>query len=158
MSLWAKSLWDWALEAYARPGAAEVCLELQDRHGQSVPYLLWAAWAAQGGVTLGAAELSAGAWLARAWDEAAVAPLRQVRRRLKTPMSGMPDAPREAARAQVKAAELATEHALMLALEAMTPAERGEARPLAQALTEASAAWGPETGPQALGDLAQALA
>ena len=152
------SLWDWALEAYARPGVAEACLELQDHHGQSVPYLLWAAWAAQDGVTLPAAELAAGAWLARAWDEAAVSPLRQVRRRLKTPMSGMPDDPREAARAQVKAAELAAEHALMLALEAMTPAGGGEAGPLLQALVEASAAWGPEVGRPALTLLAQTLA
>lgn len=152
------SLWDWALEAYARPGVAEACLELQDHHGQSVSYLLWAAWAAQDGVTLPAAELTAGAWLARAWDEAAVSPLRQVRRRLKTPMSGMRDAPREAARAQVKAAELAAEHALMLALEAMTPTGGGEVAPLLQALVEASAAWGPEVGRPALTLLAQALA
>jgi uncharacterized protein (TIGR02444 family) len=152
------SLWDWALEAYARPGVAEACLELQDHHGQSVPYLLWAAWAAQGGVTLGATELAAGAWLARAWEEEAVAPLRQVRRRLKTPMNGMPDGPREAARAQIKAAELAAEQALMLALEAMTTAGGGETRPLIQALIEASAAWGQEPGRQALIALAQALA
>jgi uncharacterized protein (TIGR02444 family) len=38
--------WEWALDAYARPGVAEACLELQDVHGQNVPLLLWAAWAA----------------------------------------------------------------------------------------------------------------
>lgn len=151
------SLWDWALEAYARPGVAEACLELQDHHGQSVPYLLWAAWAAQSGVILPATELTAAAWLSRAWDEAAVAPLRQVRRRLKAPMSGIPDAPREAARARVKAAELAAEYALIQALEAMTPATGGDARPLLQALAEASAAWTPPAGRQALAVLAQAL-
>ncbi|HVY33392.1 MAG TPA: TIGR02444 family protein [Caulobacteraceae bacterium] len=152
------SLWNWALEAYARPGVAEACLELQDRHGQSVPYLLWAAWAARRGVSLPAEALAAGAWLARAWDEAAVAPLRQVRRRLKIPMSGMPDDPREAARAQAKAAELAAEQALMLALEAMTPAGGGQVPALLQALLEASAAWEPQAPRAAMALLAQALA
>ena len=55
------TFWPWALQAYARDGAAEACLQMQDRHGQSVPYLLWAAWAAQTGRALTGAQLRAGA-------------------------------------------------------------------------------------------------
>ncbi|OZA82811.1 MAG: TIGR02444 family protein, partial [Caulobacter sp. 39-67-4] len=40
------TLWDWALQVYARQDVADACLSLQDAHGQNVPYLLWAAWAA----------------------------------------------------------------------------------------------------------------
>ena len=32
-----EGFWAWALAAYARPGAAEACLELQDAFGQCVP-------------------------------------------------------------------------------------------------------------------------
>src|SRR5262249_34016824 len=39
------SLWEWTLEAYARPGVPEATLSLQDRHGQNTSYLLWAVWA-----------------------------------------------------------------------------------------------------------------
>ena len=38
------SLWGWTLEAYARPGVPEACLELQDEYGQNTSYLLWAVW------------------------------------------------------------------------------------------------------------------
>ena len=37
-------LWDWTLRAYAQPGAAEACLDLQDQHGQNTSLLLWAVW------------------------------------------------------------------------------------------------------------------
>lgn len=147
------SFWDWALEAYARPGVARACLELQDRHGQSAPYLLWAAWAALNGRTLTGVQLAAGADLARTWEEIAVGPLRQVRRRLKAPVGGIDG---ETAREQVKAAELEAERALMRALEAMTPSA-GEAILLASALQQAAEAWGPQPAPHALHDLAQAF-
>jgi uncharacterized protein (TIGR02444 family) len=149
------SLWDWSLEAYARPGVAEACLELQDRHGHSVPYLLWAAWAARHGRTLSLAPLTAGADLARTWEEIAVGPLRHVRRQLKASIGGIEA---QAVRDQVKAAELAAERALMLALEAMTPAPDGQAIPLTGALIAAAAVWDPALAPLALHDLAQKLA
>jgi uncharacterized protein (TIGR02444 family) len=146
-------VWDWALEVYARPGVARACLELQDRHGQSAPYLLWAAWAALHRRTLTGVELAAGADLARTWEAIAVGSLRQVRRRLKDPVAGIAG---ESAREQVKAAELEAERALMLALEAMTPPV-GETVLLIPALQQAAKAWGPQPPPQALRDLALAL-
>src|SRR6185295_9424136 len=78
-------LWDFALAAYARPGAEAACLALQDEHGQCVPLLLWRLWTVAEGRDVDAAlEVSAAA-AAPAWDAAAVAPLRKLRRGLKAP-------------------------------------------------------------------------
>ena len=65
--------WDWALEVYARPGVAEACLNLQDDHHQSVPFLLWAAWAAIEGRALGEDALAEGVAQARSWEALAEA-------------------------------------------------------------------------------------
>jgi uncharacterized protein (TIGR02444 family) len=151
------SFWDWALQAYARPGVADACLRLQDAHDQCVPYLLWAAWAAADGRALGARVLARGAALARAWETAAVSPLRQVRRRLKSPLDDMDDDAREAARGQVKAAELAAERALMQALERLAPERGGRRLEVALALTDAASAWTPQPPLQALRSLAEKL-
>jgi uncharacterized protein (TIGR02444 family) len=134
-------LWDWAVQAYARPGVAETCLELQDGHGQNVPYLLWGAWAAGSGRVLDADDLEAGVDTARAWDEGAVRPLRTLRRGLKAPIPDMDDAAREGVREQIKAAELAAERALLEGLEPLAPGPAGPPRPLAPALVEAAKAW-----------------
>ena len=40
------SLWDWAIKQYQHPAVADVCIELQDRHGSSVCELLWCGWLA----------------------------------------------------------------------------------------------------------------
>ncbi len=149
------SLWDWAVQAYGRPGVADACLDLQDRHGQSVPLLLWAAWGALHGRRLGDTTLAAGADLARAWEEIAVGPLRQVRRQLAAPIGGLAA---QDLREQVKAAELSAERALIQALEAMAPIEDGAARPLEPALREAAAAWGAVPPSGSLHDLAVKLA
>ena len=86
---------------------------------------------------------------ARAWDDAAVAPLRAIRRRLKGRILDMDDAAREAVRDQVKAIELMAERRL---LEALDAASRQSAPP-APLLTEALAAvcrdWA-GTAPRAL--------
>ena len=152
------TLWDWALYAYARPGVADACLELQDDHGQCVPYLLWAAWAAADGRALDPTTLARGAVLARAWNEAAVGPLRQARRRMKSPLADLTDDARESARAQVKAAELAAEQALTQALDALSPPGCGSIFPLAPALADAASAWGSQPSRHALLALAESLA
>jgi len=151
------TLWDWSLEIYARPGVEGACLALQDDHGQCVPFLLWAAWAAVDGRTLSAPILACGAAMARAWEEAAVGPLRQTRRRMKSPLIGMDDDAREAARGQVKTAELAAERAVMQALQALSPPAPGPALPLAPALSDAARAWAPDPPLQALHALAENL-
>ena len=146
-------LWPWALEVYGRPDVADACLQLQDRCGQNVPLLLWAAWSAENGRS---PDLVQGARVARAWEALAVAPLRQVRRGLKAPSPDLADDAREAVRAQVKAVELEAERRLLLALAAL-PAPAGPARPAAEQLAEAAAAWGPPLPPAAFDRLLRAL-
>ncbi len=129
-------LWDWAVEAYGRPGAAPACLHLQDAHGQNAPLLLAAAWAAAEGRTL---DLDAAIGLARAWEADVVGPLRAARRGLKTSHSPIPDAGREALRETVKAIELESERLLLAALEKL--AWPGEAADVGEALSKAADAW-----------------
>ena len=129
-------LWDWALGAYARPKVAAVCLALQDGHGQNVPLLLAAAWAAAEGHTL---DLDRAVALTSAWEADVVAPLRAARRGLKISRSAIPDTGREALRETVKAVELEAERLLLRALESL--AWPGDAAPVEPALTAAAARW-----------------
>ena len=150
-------LWPWALQAYARPPVAEACLDLQDGHRQSVPYLLWAAWAAQEGRALPASSLRMGASLAGRWEQAAVAPLRLARRGLRSAFEGVSDPVREQLRAEVKALELKAEEVVMRALEPMAPETAGAPYPVAGALAAACAAWSFPAPESALRRLASAL-
>lgn len=134
-------LWTWALQAYAADGVQEACLTLQDSADQDVPLLLWAAWAARTGRPLDAETLEAACDLARAWRDQAIAPLRAVRRGLKIRHPDLDDAAREGVRAQVKAAELAAERALLQGLEAQSPAASGPPKPPLDALIAVSRAW-----------------
>ena len=149
--------WAWALEAYARPGAAQACLDLQDRFGQCIPYLLWAAWAATEGRALGPMALLDGADLAEGWQDAAVAPLRAARRAMKPPVEGIEDAAREALRAEVMALELKAERLVMETLEALTPEASTAALPLPEALQAAVRVWSSAAPAEALERLAQTL-
>ena len=151
------TLWDWAVAAYARPEVERLCLTLQDQYGQSVPYLLWAAWAAREELELDAHALARGAALARRWERQAIAPLREVRRTLKTPADEIGDDARDGLRAQVQAAELAAERLLLEALQAHTPANPGGGLDPAQALRAAGAAWDENPPLPLLDDLAAAL-
>ena len=36
------AIWEWALDAYSRPGVPQAALALQDEHGQNTSFLLWA--------------------------------------------------------------------------------------------------------------------
>lgn len=148
-----EELWSWAVAAYARPGVAEACLALQDDHGQDVPLLLWAAWRGPAD----AETVEAACDTARSWRDAAIAPLRLVRRTLKKPVPDMEDAARLALREQVKAVELAAERGLLEALEALSgPAQVPAPAPL-PALVAAARAWGPVTPRAALATLAARL-
>ncbi|MFA5600510.1 MAG: TIGR02444 family protein [Phenylobacterium sp.] len=145
------SLWDWAVAAYERPGVADACLELQDAHGQNTCFLLWAAWsgAADPGLLEHAAET------AQVWENEVVAPLRRVRRDLKSPTPPVADADRETLREQVKSTELAAEKSLLEALGRILPARRSP--DLVQVLQAAARAWGAAAPDAALERLAQAL-
>lgn len=108
-------LWDFALAAWDRPGVSDICLRLQDRHGQCVPLLLWRAWVAAEGREAGDDLLRNVVTLARTHEQEMIAPLRATRRARDSDAAGYL---REAA----KQAELAAERALLNALEALTPA------------------------------------
>ncbi|MFC0632798.1 TIGR02444 family protein [Brevundimonas balnearis] len=150
-------LWSWALEAYAAEGVQEACLALQDSADQDVPLLLWAAWAARSGRPLDEDALEAACDLARAWRERAVGPLRAVRRGLKVRHPDLDDAAREAVRAQVKAAELAAERALLEGLEAQSPPSAGPPLATLDALIAASRAWSARVPRALLQTLAERL-
>lgn len=145
-------LWEWALDAYARPGVPDACLELQDRYGQNTCLLLWAVWAEMAD----AAVLARAAEAAYRWDRAAVLPLRQARRSLKPACPPVDDGAREALREEVKAAELRAERLLLETLAGLTGDNRG-GTPALQALKAASKAWGPPAPDPALAALAAAL-
>jgi uncharacterized protein (TIGR02444 family) len=146
------AIWEWVLEAYARPGVSDACLRLQDEYGQNTNLLLWAVWAEVRDPAL----LARAAALTRAWESAAVRPLREVRRALKAPMPPVDDALREGLREDVKAAELRAERALLETLADLAGDTRGGAHAL-DALKAASAAWQAPAPDAELAALAGAL-
>ena len=150
-------LWDWAVRAYASDGVSEACLHLQDAAGQNVPLLLWAAWAARTGRDPDADTLEAACDIARACQETAIAPLRDVRRALKGRHPDLEDADREAVRTEVKAVELEAERRLLAALEALSPPPEGAPRPVLEALIAAARQWSPMTPRPGLTALAERL-
>lgn len=157
MSGTSDGLWPWVLTAYAAPGVADACLELQDTAGQNVPLLLWTAWVACTGRTLDQDTREAACDTARIWEETAIAPLRAVRRTLKTRAVDMADDDRESIRGQVKASELDAERRLLLALEVLTPAPSGPARPPIDALVAIARTWSSSIPRPGLTRLAQCL-
>jgi uncharacterized protein (TIGR02444 family) len=151
------SLWDWAVAAYGAPGVADACLTLQDHHEQNVPLLLWSAWIAQTGRGPDEETIEAACDTARAWDGVVTAPLRAVRRTLKAPVPDIDDGPREALRERIKALELEAERHLLEALEALTPAAEGPARPAIDGMAATARVWSRITPRPALVRLAEAL-
>jgi uncharacterized protein (TIGR02444 family) len=114
------SLWDFALSFYACPGVSDACLRLQDEHGIDINMLMFAAWAGQvRGVSLSEDDASQVIGASRPWQEQVVAPVRDLRRRLKkvdglagdAHLAGMLDA--------VKALELQGERAELEKTEAL---------------------------------------
>lgn len=150
-------LWDWAVRAWAADGVDEACLHLQDAAGQNAPLLLWAAWTARTGRRPDADTVEAACDIARAWQDAAIAPLRAVRRTLKGPNPDLENADREAMRAQVKAVELEAERRLLAALEALSPPPGDSPAPVLEALVAVARQWSPMTPRAGLVQLAERL-
>lgn len=151
------SLWDWSVRVWAVESVQAASLDLQDAQGQNLPLLLWAAWCAQTGRTPDADDIEAACDTARVWQETTVAPLRAIRRQLKTRVPDYADADREAVRAQVKAIELDAERRLLAALEALAPAPSGSPRPVFPALVAVAREWSPITPRRSLELLAERL-
>ena len=146
------SLWDWTLEAYARPGVPEACLALQDDHDLNTSFLLWAVWAEGADAAVLAQAANAG----KVWDSRVLKPVREVRRTLKSAFPAVDDGAREGLREDVKSVELRAERVLMETFEALTERRRGGI-PAQAALRAASRAWGVPPPDEALARLASAL-
>lgn len=132
------NLWDWAGQAYARPGVQSACLALQDDHGQCVSFLLWALWLRDQGRAPTRQGLARAAGLARPWEDQVLKPLRVARRALKTlgPAAGP-----AGLYTQAQALELDTERGLIETLQAADIDTRPETTAPLTALAAAATAW-----------------
>jgi len=121
------ALWRFALEVYRKPGVADACLLLQDRHGCNVPLLLFAAWAgAERGVLLTADEVATASSVVGAWHGEVVEALRAVRRRLKHGPPPAPDNATAKLRAQIQAVEIDAERIELETLAGFLPERRDD--------------------------------
>lgn len=100
--------WDFSLGVYGHAGVATACLALQDRHGADVNLVLFCLWAGSRGHTVTVAELTHLMTVTQPWQQDVIAPLRAVRRHLKT-VEAAPESAAGELRARVKATELAAE-------------------------------------------------
>jgi uncharacterized protein (TIGR02444 family) len=100
--------WNFSLTVYDRPGVAEACLRLQDRHGLDVNLLLVCCWAGAQGRGLDSAGIARLAAAVTDWHHAVVQPLRGVRRWLKT-QAAAPAGLAGALRTAIKGKELEAE-------------------------------------------------
>ncbi len=116
------AFWEWSLATYARPGVEPLLLKLQDAHRLDVNLLLWCLWCAAKFDQPPDFALRKAFNLSTQWSLMATAPLRRVRRDLKTKNPLGADEIAGRLRAHVKAAELAAEEALQSALEKLARA------------------------------------
>ena len=146
----AEALWPYALEVYARPGVEALMLELQDDHGQCVPFLLWGLWMAASGRAIEPGTAVACAELAGAWHDAAIAPLRRLRRDLRSARKAKIQHVSERIRTGVKSLELEAERMLLQMLDEASPAPGGVASDGLSSLRLAVQAWGERQPPPAM--------
>ena len=109
-------LWSFALSTYARAGAEDACLRLQEQ-GADVCLLLCGLWLEQRGVALEPGRVQALRTIAQPWQADVVQPLRRVRKQWRC--MAQQDVELGALREQVKALELEAERQLLLRLEAL---------------------------------------
>ena len=121
-------LWQYAVALYDRAGVAAACLALQDRRGCDVNLILLACWLGMRGLLVradGAADLVAAT---TSWQRDVVAPIRAVRRSVKTalhhktsgPAALLPDAVADWRR-KLAEIELEGERLELAALERLAP-------------------------------------
>lgn len=119
--------WSFSLEVYGKPGVETALLALQDDFGFDVNLLLFCVYCAKAGHgRLSQQAQQEMAEIADVWGGDIVAPLRAVRRALKTPVAGASGAVRAPLREDVKRVELAAEHAMQRLLAGLIsgPASR----------------------------------
>jgi len=121
--------WRFSLKFYRQPGVADACIALQEGAGLDVNLLLFLLWQATQRRAFTAADVAALDDRVGPWREAAVIPLRNVRRALKAPLALVAAGTAEAFRTRIKAVELEAER---LQQEAMY--ELAATSPLGRAL------------------------
>ena len=132
------SFWNFSLSFYARPGIAEICLDLQDRFGADVNVLLYVLWQAQRRRRLEAEEIERLIALIDDWQLHVVRPLRGVRRFLKEPGQIWSSQEVASLRQRLKEEELLAERLQQAAMEAAfpNPGEADDVRAAAKANCE----------------------
>ena len=110
----AHPFWDFAIDAYRRPGVSDACLKLQEPYHLDVNLLLFCGWTGAYGMgALSDDEIARCRDAVAAWHDSVVRGLRAVRRVLK---DGFPELPAElqeiggAIRKQIQAREIDAEH------------------------------------------------
>ncbi len=133
-----EGLWRFSLALYARPGVAAALIALQDRLGRDVNLMLYALWlGATQGRRLQARDLADAEAAVAPLAAGIVAPLRQLRRRLKE----APESDLQALRRRLLALEIAAERQVQARLAAMpAPEERTAAGAARLAAAEANLA------------------
>ena len=103
-----QSCWDFVVGLYARPGISQACLELQDRLGVDVSFLLTVLfYAKHRNIDLSVGEIASLDRSISAWRDGVIAPLRRLRRHVKT--SGLLNSSIEEFYQRIKADELLAE-------------------------------------------------
>lgn len=126
--------WPWLLDTYSKAGVSEALIALQDREHLNVNAAMFCCWLATQGIRLtheGASEIET---LNEAWAKDIVAPVRTVRRVLKTsPL--IDDEKRKDIRGRIQAIELELEeqHCTLLETRAATANAPREDEPEARA-------------------------
>jgi uncharacterized protein (TIGR02444 family) len=101
--------WRFSLAFYRAPGVGEACIALQDGAGVDVNLLLFLLWNATLNRALSATDVEDLERQVGAWRQAAVVPLRDIRRALKSPPPVIEPGTAEAFRTKIKAIELEAE-------------------------------------------------
>jgi uncharacterized protein (TIGR02444 family) len=116
--------WRFSLRFYRQPAVADACIALQDEAGVDVNLLLFLLWQAMGKRALSANEVEELERGVGPWREAAVIPLRRMRRALKSsPPDLLSSAETELFRTRIKAVELEAERLQQEALHGLARAD-----------------------------------
>ncbi|ARP80016.1 TIGR02444 family protein [Bordetella genomosp. 8] len=135
------SFWTFSLAVYARPGVPEACLALQDGYGLDVNVLLFALYAAQHGAALDTDAFEDLDGAVANWRRQVVAPLRAIRRHVKTTLGDgggatragktpTPASVEQETYEAIKRAELSAERAQQCNMEQWLAARPGTAAPV----------------------------
>ncbi|HZU91370.1 MAG TPA: TIGR02444 family protein [Stellaceae bacterium] len=151
-----EAFWRFSLDFYRLPGVEGALIALQDQAGHDVNlilYALWLGWSGRG--RLDERELAAAAAAAGPIRERITAPLRELRRRLRSD----PDPAVQSLREHLKALELEAERIAQsrLAAQAGPPAARSAQSRRAAARANLARALGQQAGSAEAAILAQAL-